>query len=51
MITVYPTTPSIVGMRDTLLLMVSVTEDTDEKLLHFLTRVCIYDNIVRESCQ
>jgi len=51
MITVFPTTPSIVGMRDALLLMVSVAEGTDEKLLHFLTRVCIYDNTVRESCQ
>jgi len=42
MVTSIPTTPSIVGMRDALLLVIPVREDSvGKKLLHSLTP-CMY---------
>ena len=42
MVTVIPTTPSIVGMRDALLLVIPVGEGTDEKLVTVLNPVYVY---------
>ena len=45
------TSPSDVDMRDALLLLIPVREDTVKKPLHFLTCVCIYTNTVSKFCQ
>ena len=42
MVTSIPTTPSIVGMRDALLLVIPVREDTGQKLVTVLNRVYVY---------
>ena len=42
LVQVYSTTPSIVGMRDALLLVIPVREDTGQKLVTVLNPVYVY---------